>query len=342
MHDNSHARSSFLCCLNILLNATCCYCTWISTRRQSGIIKTIMTFIFFIFMMALSNPVHAADLSIKDVFLGKSFAKDWVIEGKVKLYDKDTLFDHIDGEAELYFPYGFDALATASYVNKQNPDLSIVADVYRMASVLDAFGIYSNYRKANNLWVTIGAEGFVSPSQLMFYQDRYFVRLQVAGATSLEKDIFLACARAISGNIPAGSGQPKELEVMKIPALVPKSERYLAQSLLGYVFFRRGIIADAIVKDEKMQIFVIHEDTQAAARKTFDQYHSYLQAEGQGIQMTGNPACMQVIAVDPLYGGVLVEQSGRYIIGAVRIKNTSIAKQLIDELHRRISADAGR
>ena len=301
-----------------------------------------MTFIFFIFMMALSNPVHAADLSIKDVLPGKSFAKDWVIEEKVKLYDKDTLFDHIDGEAELYFPYGFDALATASYVNKQNPDLSIVADVYRMASVLDAFGIYSNYRKANNLWVTIGAEGFVSPSQLMFYQDRYFVRLQVAGATSLEKDIFLACARAISGNIPAGSGQPKELEVMKIPALVPKSERYLAQSLLGYVFFRRGIIADAIVKDEKMQIFVIHEDTQAAARKTFDQYHSYLKAEGQGIQMTGNPTRMQVIAVDPLYGGVLVEQSGRYIIGAVRIKNTSIAKQLIDELHRRISADAGR
>jgi len=35
-------------------------------------------------------------------------------------------------------PYGFDAMATASYVNKQNPDLSLVADVYRMASVLDA------------------------------------------------------------------------------------------------------------------------------------------------------------------------------------------------------------
>jgi hypothetical protein len=54
--------------------------------------------------MALSNPVRAADLSIKDVLPGKSFAKDWVIEEKAKLYDKDTLFDHIDGEAELYFP----------------------------------------------------------------------------------------------------------------------------------------------------------------------------------------------------------------------------------------------
>ena len=25
-------------------------------------------------------------------------------------------FDHINGEAELYFPYGFDTLATARYV----------------------------------------------------------------------------------------------------------------------------------------------------------------------------------------------------------------------------------
>ena len=310
MHNNSHTRASFL-------------------------------FIFLIIIMALSNPVRAADLSIKDVLPGKSFAKDWVIEEKAKLYDKDTLFDHIDGEAELYFPYGFDALATASYVNKQNPDLSIVADVYRMASVLDAFGIYSNYRKANNLWVTIGAEGFVSSSQLMFYQDRYFVRLQISGATSLPKDTFLACARAISGNLPAGSGPPKELEVMKIPALVPKSERYLAQSLLGYVFFRRGIIADAAAQDEKMQIIVIHEDTPAAARKTFDQYYSYLKTEVQGIQVTDNPTRRQVIAVDPLYGGVLVEQSGRYIIGAVRVKNTSVAKQLIEQLRGRISADAG-
>ncbi len=175
MHDNSHSRPSFL-------------------------------LIFFIFIMALSNPVHAADLSIKDVLPGKGFAQDWVIEEKTKLYDKDTLFDHIDGEAELYFPYGFDALATASYVNKQNPDLSIVADVYRMASVLDAFGIYSNYRKTNNLWVTIGAEGFVSPSQLMFYQDRYFVRLQISGATNLPKDIIPGLCpgyfRKSSGRLP--------------------------------------------------------------------------------------------------------------------------------------------
>ena len=116
------------------------------------------------------------------------------------LFDKDTLFDHINGEAELYFPYGFDMLATATYMDRNNPEVWIVADVYRMASLLDAFGIYSNYRKADAASVTVGAEGFVSPSQLMFYQDRYFVRLQVTGATSLG-------ARCISCMCPVCIGE---------------------------------------------------------------------------------------------------------------------------------------
>ena len=39
-----------------------------------------------------------------------------------------------------------------------------------------------------------------------------------------------------------------------------------------------------------MQIFVVQEDTPAAARKTFDQYYSYLKTEAQGIQSTDDPA----------------------------------------------------
>jgi hypothetical protein len=210
-----------------------------------------------------------------------------------------------------------------------------------MASLLDAFGIYSNYRKTSNLRVAIGTEGFVLPSQLMFYQDRYFIRLQVSGETSLPEDILLACARAISKNLPAGTGQPKELDILNIPALVPKSERYLAQSLLGYAFFRKGVIADAVAQDEKMQIFALREDTQADARKTFDQYYAYLKSETKSIQLTGNANQRLLVAVDPLYGGVLVRQSGRYIIGAVRIKNNSLARQFIEQMYKRIGSDAG-
>jgi len=77
------------------------------------------------------------------------------------------------------------------------------------------------------------------------------------------------------------------------------------------------------------------------ARQTFDQYSSYLKAEAQGLQITGNQARMNVTAIDPLYGRILVEQSGRYITGAVRVKSISVAKQLIEQLHGRIDAAKG-
>jgi len=295
-----------------------------------------MIYLIIICVLCTSVPVVAADSSIENVLPARGCTEDWIMKDKVTLFNRDTLFDHINGEAELYFPYGFEVLATATYMNRGNPDLWVVADVYKMGSLIDAFGIYSNYRKADAAWVTIGAEGFVSSSQLMFYQDRYFVRLQATGTTSLKQDIFLACGRAVSQNLPVNAGHPGELEVFRMPAVVLKSERYIAQSLLGYAFFRRGIIADAILENERVQVILVPEDSQDAARKAFYHYYSYLKAEGKDIRLTETPDRISITAVDPLYGGVFMEQSGRYIIGAVRLKEPSGARQLVEKLRVRL------
>ncbi len=274
---------------------------------------------------------------MKNILPAAGFAPDWVMKERVTLFDSDTLFDHINGEAELYFPYGFDMLATVSYLNKKYPDVWVVVDVYRMGSLLDAFGIYSNYRKADAAGAVIGAEGFVSSSQLMFYQGRYFVRIQVTGTTSLEQQLLLACGRTVSRNLPPNEGRPGELEVLAgIPGMVTKSDRYLGQSLLGYAFFRRGMIADAMLGGERVQVFVVFENSPDAARKAFDNYRSYLKAEGQEMNVTGTADRTSLTAVDPLYGGVFVEQSGPNLIGAIRMKEASAAKPIVEQLRERL------
>lgn len=291
-----------------------------------------------ILMCALraSAPVLAADSSIEKVLPAPSCAEGWIMEEKATLYTRDTLFDRINGEAELYFPYGFQVLASARYANRQNPQIAVEADVYKMGSLLDAFGMYANYRRADDAVVKIGAEGFLSSSQLLFYQDRYFVRLQASGTSSLKQDIFLACAQAVSQNLPRNAGKPGELEAFMIPAVVQRSERYIAKSLLGYAFFRRGLIAAAILEGEQVQVFVVPEESRDAARKAFDQYRSYLNASGQDIQVTETPEGLSLAAVDPLYRSVFVEQAGRYVIGAVKVKGTRAAKQLVGQLRRRL------
>jgi hypothetical protein len=287
--------------------------------------------------MIVPIPVFAADDSLKNMLPTPGFAPDWVMKEPATLYNSENLFDHINGEGELYIPYGFDRLATVTYLNPKHPDVWVVADVYRMGSLLDAFGIYSNYRKPDAADAAIGADGFVSASQLMFYQDRYFVRIQVTGAMSLEQNIFIACGRALSRNLPPNSGRPGELEVLKgVPGLVMKSERYLAQSLLGYAFFRRGMIADVMLGGKQVQAFVVFENSPGAARKAFDDYGAYLKAEGQEVKVAATSDRISLTALDPLYGGVFLEQAGSYLIGAIRMEKASTATAIVGQLRERL------
>lgn len=282
-----------------------------------------------------AGPVFAAPAA-EQVLPSPSCGQDWNMEERPTLYNKETLFDRIDGEAELYFPYGFEFLASARYVNRSTPQLGVEVDVYKMGSLLDAFGMYANYRRVDDAAVAIGAEGFLSSSQLLFYQDRYFVKLQASGTTSLGQNVFLICARAVSQKLPRNTRRPKETDAFRIPSVVPQSERYIAKSLLGYAFFQRGLIADAVLEGERVQVFFVPEESRDAARKTFEKLRSHLKTSGQDLEVTGNGDRISLTATDPLYKKMLVEQSDRYVIGVVRIKGVSEAKQLLEQVKKRL------
>ena len=295
--------------------------------------------LIIIWLLYAPIMVCAVETDIAKALPAPTCIEDWPMDGKVTLFDKDTLFDHINGESELYFPYGFEVLAFARYANRNNPQAAFDADIYKMGSLLDAFGMYANYRRKDDVDVNVGAEGTASSSQLLFYQDRYFVRLQASGTTNPGPDVFLACARAISQKLPRNAGRPKELEAFIIPAIERKSIRYIAQSLLGYDFFRKGIVADAILNDEHFQVFLVLENSMEAARKAFDQYCEYLKTSDKNVQIARMQHQISLKTRDPLYGNVVVEQAGQYIFGAVRVKDTSGAQQLIEKLHKRIASE---
>jgi hypothetical protein len=286
--------------------------------------------------ICVSVHAYAADAPIEKVLPVPACTEGWSMEEKAAVYNKDNLFDRIDGEAEIYFPYGFEVLGSARYVNKQDPRIAVEADVYKMGSLIDAFGMYANYRRAEDSEAKIGAEGIISASQLLFYQDRYFVRLQATGTISIEQKVFLACAGAISNNLPSGTGRPKELAALMVPDVVRKTERYVAQSLLGYAFFHRGLMADAMTGSEQVQVFMVLGDSGAAAQTAFNQYQMYLQESGTKVQVTAAPGLMSLEAADPLYGNVFVQQYSCYIVGAVRLKDTSAARTLVEQLRKRL------
>jgi hypothetical protein len=302
-------------------------------RRCSGIS------LMLICLLCTPMLTFGAENVAATIMPAPSCADGWTLDGNVTFFDKDTLFDRINGESELYFPYGFVKLSYARYENKLNPAIAVDADVYKMGSLLDAFGMFANYRRKDDAEIAVGAQGTISSSQVFFYQDRYFVRLQATGTTSISKDVFLDCAGAISRNLPKSTGRPRELDILDVPGVLLKSERYVAQSLLGYDFFRRGLIADALVMSEQVQIFVVIEQSAESAGKTLDQYRVSLKSSGSETHLNEVKGRRSLEAIDPLYGMVYAELVGRFVVGAVRIRNLSAAKELVDLVRARVGKE---
>lgn len=261
------------------------------------------------------------------------FAEGWRSDGGVRLYDEDTLYEHINGEAELYLPYDFVQAATTTYDRAGNAGGSVSADVYEMGSLLDAFGIYSNYRHPDRAAPDFGSDGFYDEYQLMFYQDKYFVRLTALGSWEGSKDTLLACGRAIASRLPQPAAQPPELSMMKVEGVEQPTVIYVAESVLGYAFFEKGFIADATLDDEPVRVFILLAGDADATIRKYTDYLKENDVEPQWIT-TSSGGCM--IVRDPLHKDTILHKAGTFILGVTGLTDPAEGLPLIEQMRSNI------
>jgi hypothetical protein len=267
-------------------------------------------------VLFIASPAFAAEKAL-ETLLPISCASGWVMDGKVATYTPENLYKYIDGEAELYLPYGFRKAATVMYVKAGGKDVGIVANIFEMGSPLDAFGIYSNFRSPALEQTKVGAEGFLDESQLMFYQSRYFVQIEGSGALTQAGPLFRSCADAISRNLPDEKEKLREIAFLKVAETVPLTERYYAAGLLGHSFFGKGFTAEVTIGDAPAKSLLILGGSEEAARRVFTDYAKYLTKSGATPQMSSDKAGITMHVIDPLYKGVVLRQSGHYGDGIV-------------------------
>ena len=277
----------------------------------------------------------AAPAAITSLLPSPGFSEGWITDGKKETFGPENLYQHIDGEAELFMPYGFEALAFSLYVTAKDPNTALAVDIYRMRSPLDAYGIYSNYRNPDAGIVNVGAEGFAGDTQLMFYQDRYFVEITASGTGTPDRKVFEACARAIAGKLPGPAVKPEEITLLNAPQVAVRTEKYIAESVLGYAFFKKGLTAEASVNGKTAKAFVVLSDSPAAAGIAFDGYIAYLKKAGVEPKITQENGVTTVLAKDPLYKALALRRSGPYLFGVINAEAPEIGLPLLDTLSPR-------
>ena len=168
----------------------------------------------------------ATPLSLPVVFPGADAIAGWTPTDQVKVYDHDHLFDLVDGQADGFFVYGFQQVATQRYKNAAGTILRI--EVWQVATAADAFGLYTS--NVSGTAAAIGNDGDAEPGRrLSFWQDRYTVH--VTALQKIDDAILWNFAKAVSQALPQGGERPAI--VSRLPTTGLKDR--------GYVFFHEEI-----------------------------------------------------------------------------------------------------
>lgn len=235
---------------------------------------------------------------------------DWQLASRVGTYDEESIFDYIDGAAELYFAYDFRAVAAAEY---QNGETSIIVDVYDMTTPEGAFGIYSlnRYPKAN--YVDIGNEGIVSGTNLDFWKGRYFCKVYSFDMSEKYQGDVVNFGDRLASEILEAGEEPAVVGILPQNGLVPKSARFFTRKLgldnIRYVSEEnvfnlseetKGVVAEYQVGDSKLEIFVIVYPSPDKASAAFEKYSNHLAEKNARLlsMETANPGTRKMFDVD--------------------------------------------
>ncbi|HGJ66838.1 TPA: hypothetical protein ENS27_15865 [bacterium] len=242
-------------------------------------------------ILAKSSSGDETDEFINLIKFHEKDISGWKLASKIRMYDKNNIFDYIDGAAELYFAYDFFKVVTAEY---QNGQTSILVDVYDMTNSENAFGIYSLNRYKGANYVRIGNEGILEDATLEFWKGQYYCKVYSFNQSEEYQKIVADIGSKIASRIHDFGKEPNIIKRLPQDGLIHKTEQFFTRKLgLDNVYFisdenvleldgqTKGIIAEYQLNDKTFHIFMVEYPSPEKAISAFDTYSEYLTKKGE-------------------------------------------------------------
>ena len=148
---------------------------------------------------------------------------DWKAKGQDEIYNRKTLFDYINGGAELYLTYDFQEVFSRRFTGPDQNE--IVLDIYDMGSSAEAFGIYSS--ECEDEEAGIGQDSEYGGGLLRFWQDRFFISILSLGDDRKARTTVLELGKTVARAIGSIGSEPALLRSLPDNGLIKNRIRYL-------------------------------------------------------------------------------------------------------------------
>ncbi|MCL5125012.1 MAG: hypothetical protein M1511_11040 [Deltaproteobacteria bacterium] len=300
----------------------------------------------FCFLMVIfaSQSVLSQGASIESLVL-KVGPDGWTMKDAPEMFTRETLFEHIDGQADLFIQYGFEKSVFAVYQKGNSSEDRIDLDIYDMGNPLKAFGVFSRFRQEGGS-AGIGLDSSLGDRYAIFYKGKYFVVLQ---ATDANASTLKLLANEVESRILDSSAPPKEIAYFPKSGLKPGSIEYFPDGLLGYQFLRRGFKASYEEKgesttevktesnDQDFNLFLSIFENSHEATNALKLFKQHLLEKGRVTGVTSTQFGPDAVTgVDPYHGKTIVTRRGSCLLGAVGFEREKAGEGLLVELTNEI------
>ncbi len=244
----------------------------------------------------------------------------WVVKAEPTVYGPETLWDFIDGAADLYLSYAFVDLHVAYYTNREG--IEVRAELYRHDSSEDAYGIYSQERSPESPPAPFGCEGYLDSGMLNYVCGPVYVKL----SSNQEGDSVAPALATVAGTIEVALGGPTSMpggfSLLPRRHRVARSEQYIARDFLGYGFLRRAFVA-RYGENGACRAFVLREDQSSDIQRILASFASVATLrpadDGEGSQVFD----------DPHVGAVTVVVHDNMMFGIIECRSDEIRSALV-------------
>ncbi len=258
-----------------------------------------MKLLFFLLTFALSVTANAFTFDPPAI-------EGWEQDGKVKTFDQDNLFNHINGAAEFYFSYNFQKVWVVRY---KKGDAELALEVYDQGDPNHAYGIYSMERPPEAEVHKIGAQGYYEDAILNFVIGRYYVKMNSYREPDAGPGVLQKTAHEVAPYLSEDASLPVLVDFFPEENLISNSRQFISNTFMGLEFLNRAYRATYKNDEGKLTMFVMERENNEQIKEILRSYFEFAQMEVPELS-EGN-----FVVEDPFNGTIHLTWNGNYLLG---------------------------
>lgn len=212
----------------------------------------------------------------------KFVPEEWELSDTVLEFSPGTLYEHINGNAELYLAYNVVKLTFSSYVNPGDAGQFVDLFIYDMGTPTQGFGIFSVERYSGEPPVNLGRLAYRSNASYFIWKGQYYIQVVASEDTEELQEIGLKLAQQTTDAL-TDTGEPVwGRSALPRENRIAETVKFFLVDAMGLDFMTDTYTADYQLGDHRLRAFLSRRLSAEAARTMVARYREYAGKYGKG------------------------------------------------------------